>query len=486
MTQLFTNNASAILQSDVASGDTTITLGPGDGADFPQPVSGDATSFAVLTLEDTSGNIEVVKLTDRNGDILTVERAQEGTSPRGFSTGDRIELRLTAETLDGFQQKSEKWLLRGASLEVDGYRIYHLTDESQFKNFTLQYTTLDAFNLPSLWWRAPTGMTGLSYLWSLAGPDGETRTLNFSGAITSGAPFPANNEVALAVPGVLRLDNLNRPFFNSNMYMTFDTQVTDGISYTRLKFEPDDAGDGLVSYKFVTRDENGDAHDILFDARGDIVLKNRIRIQLTNAADYPTADAFTLDHEPNPYQPDGGDWAVYFKNQRTNVARHFEHVFVVRDVSDAESESPTVTEKSLRFKRDGNIDCQVDPVVGNDLARKSYVDDRSAGNRTILYAGTLQTGDAAATLDDSILNYQQVLVVGRVDSDGSMFSTMIDTSTVTMNLGVGPSGNVWNLAYDTAATAGNFGVRFVSNTSIEALGGGAGAKIERVIGVFPK
>src|SRR5690606_32111243 len=43
---------------------------------------------------------EIMRCTARNGDTLTVVRAQEGTSAITFSAGDVVELRLTAGTLE--------------------------------------------------------------------------------------------------------------------------------------------------------------------------------------------------------------------------------------------------------------------------------------------------------------------------------------------------------------------------------------------------
>src|SRR5210317_1867002 len=109
MSQLFTNNASALLISDLLVADTTITLAPGEGDQFPLPDSGDDESFAMLTLEDVGGNIEIVKMPERSGDILTIIRGQESTIPSGFATGSRVEARLTAGSLDNFKQVADQY-----------------------------------------------------------------------------------------------------------------------------------------------------------------------------------------------------------------------------------------------------------------------------------------------------------------------------------------------------------------------------------------
>lgn len=101
MTQLFANNAASELASAVTSGAVSLTLKTGDGAKFPSPAGGD---FFLVTLYQKVGqdeiNHEIVKCTARAGDVLTIERAQEGTTARAFNTDDPVELRLTAGALD--------------------------------------------------------------------------------------------------------------------------------------------------------------------------------------------------------------------------------------------------------------------------------------------------------------------------------------------------------------------------------------------------
>ena len=97
MTQLFANNAASELAGAVTLGDVSLTLKAGDGAKFPTPSGGD---FFLVTLYQKVGqdeiNHEIVKCTARAGDVLTVVRAQEGTTARAFNPDDPVELRLTA------------------------------------------------------------------------------------------------------------------------------------------------------------------------------------------------------------------------------------------------------------------------------------------------------------------------------------------------------------------------------------------------------
>ena len=90
-----TNNANATLAASINSSATSITLTSGQGARFPTLAGGD---HFYATLVDTSNNLEIVKCTARSTDVLTVVRAQESTTARAYNTGDRIEIRLTAQT----------------------------------------------------------------------------------------------------------------------------------------------------------------------------------------------------------------------------------------------------------------------------------------------------------------------------------------------------------------------------------------------------
>lgn len=96
MAVLYTNNASTTLASGITASSTTLSLATGGGTLFPAITAPD---FAHVTLVDSSNNIEIVKVTARSGDVLTVVRAQEGTTARSFATGSKVDLRVTAAGL---------------------------------------------------------------------------------------------------------------------------------------------------------------------------------------------------------------------------------------------------------------------------------------------------------------------------------------------------------------------------------------------------
>ena len=101
MAQLYTNNAYGSLASPITNSSTTIALVSGNGARFPS-ISGGDFFLATLIGLDSNGSEnswEIVKVTARSNDTLTVVRGQEGTTASIWSAGARIELRTTAATM---------------------------------------------------------------------------------------------------------------------------------------------------------------------------------------------------------------------------------------------------------------------------------------------------------------------------------------------------------------------------------------------------
>lgn len=92
----FSNNASTTLFSTVTVGDTQIVVSPGGGSLFPELTDG---NFFMITVVDAQGNLEIMRVTSRNVDTFTVNRAQENTPARAFPEGSVVELRLTAGSI---------------------------------------------------------------------------------------------------------------------------------------------------------------------------------------------------------------------------------------------------------------------------------------------------------------------------------------------------------------------------------------------------
>lgn len=102
MTRLirFANNATSKLASNLSAVGLTMSVTPGDGAKFPALSAG---QFFKATLVKSDGTKEVVKVTARSTDTMTIARANEAVggvqTAYAFSAGDKVELRLTAQGL---------------------------------------------------------------------------------------------------------------------------------------------------------------------------------------------------------------------------------------------------------------------------------------------------------------------------------------------------------------------------------------------------
>lgn len=104
MILLFANNAESAIASPIAATTTSVQLRAGDGALFPTPSVG--AEFFKLTFVDAATGLinEIVNVTQRVGDVLTIVRGQEGTTARAWMAGDTATNMTTAGTQDNFIQ----------------------------------------------------------------------------------------------------------------------------------------------------------------------------------------------------------------------------------------------------------------------------------------------------------------------------------------------------------------------------------------------
>lgn len=103
-----TNNAVSLVPAAVSSTQTTLTVTAGTGAKFPVLGTND---FFYATLSDVSGNFEIVKVTARTDDVMTIQRAQENTLAIPFPANSRFEHRITAATVRAIIDETQDYLL---------------------------------------------------------------------------------------------------------------------------------------------------------------------------------------------------------------------------------------------------------------------------------------------------------------------------------------------------------------------------------------
>ncbi|MEE7045096.1 hypothetical protein Q0S22_03285 [Escherichia coli O93:H19] len=118
LTLLAANNAQSVLAAGINATATSLTVNTGTGNLFPTPVAG--TSFFKLTLVDaaTGTLTEIVHVTARVGDVMTIVRAQEGTTARIWSVNDIVANMLTAGTLQLYAQKDQSLLIANNLSEI--------------------------------------------------------------------------------------------------------------------------------------------------------------------------------------------------------------------------------------------------------------------------------------------------------------------------------------------------------------------------------
>lgn len=141
MTIKFTNNASAQLASSISSGATSISVTTGQGALFPSLSGSD---YFYATLSNSSNVLEIVKVTARTGDVLTVTRGQDGTTANAYSAGDKIELRPTA---GGFNDIVSSVAAVSAAQAADASNITTLQAENRGPAFSAYQSS--AQSIPS-------------------------------------------------------------------------------------------------------------------------------------------------------------------------------------------------------------------------------------------------------------------------------------------------------------------------------------------------
>lgn len=96
MTVLLKNNVASTITSTITASDVGITVASGTGALFPTLTTG---NYFYATLTSTGGTQEVVKVSARVGDTMTIARGQDSTTAQSFASGSRIEMRVNVAAI---------------------------------------------------------------------------------------------------------------------------------------------------------------------------------------------------------------------------------------------------------------------------------------------------------------------------------------------------------------------------------------------------
>jgi hypothetical protein len=96
MGQIFSNNASSFTEGALLVSTTSMTLGSATG--FPQPATGEYYFLTITEVDAGSGretDWEVVKVTARTGNVISIVRGQDDTDARAWAAFSPVQLRLT-------------------------------------------------------------------------------------------------------------------------------------------------------------------------------------------------------------------------------------------------------------------------------------------------------------------------------------------------------------------------------------------------------
>ena len=128
----FSNNASANIIQALTSTATSVSVIKGKGDLFPSLTEGD---YFYATLVGNNG-LEIVKVTNRVKDTMTIVRAQDNTTALSFDTGDLFELRIVAADFnDTFSEVNDK--LEASISEVNNKLEASLEETTSIVNSAL-------------------------------------------------------------------------------------------------------------------------------------------------------------------------------------------------------------------------------------------------------------------------------------------------------------------------------------------------------------
>lgn len=178
--------------SPAASG-TTLVVETGDGVLFPDPATSGAYNVVVYPNgeQPTSTNAEIVRVTARTSDTMTITREQESTSARTIVEGDIVMLGITAKVVGDIQDTAESAVVAGiismyggasapsGYLLCDGSAVSRSTYSDLYTAIGTTYGTGDGsttFNVPNLKGKVPVGYNSADASFDALGETGGTKT----------------------------------------------------------------------------------------------------------------------------------------------------------------------------------------------------------------------------------------------------------------------------------------------------------------------
>jgi hypothetical protein len=179
----FTNFALSQLATSLSTSDTSILVEAGHGARFPALTGSD---FFYVTLESAALVREIVKVTARAGDTLTVVRGQDGTTAVAWPAGAPVALRANAAALDYVMETSRQDAISAAaSAATATTKAGEASTSATAAASSATTATTQATNAATSASTATTQATNASASASAAATSASTATTQASNAATS-------------------------------------------------------------------------------------------------------------------------------------------------------------------------------------------------------------------------------------------------------------------------------------------------------------
>ena len=305
----FTNNAATTLAAGINSSVTSISVT--DGSVFPALTGSD---HFYVTFDDTT-NREIVKVTARSGNTLTVVRGQDNTTAQAFNSGDKAELRVVAALLEDITTEVTSTLsvdtftgdgtttaftLSQAPSSEDNLIVFI---EGAYQNpgdFVLSGTTLTLDEAPVvdrniIVYHVKGAVSGNNLNQDSFTADGNTAAFTLSIA-----PIHENN-TQVFIDGVYQQKN---SYSISGTTLTLDANPSNGATVEVMTFTQTEVNtlpasfvSGLTEVTAVGAD-----HFMIFDATDSALKKSLVSDVLESATSISTsadATAITIDSSEN-------------------------------------------------------------------------------------------------------------------------------------------------------------------------------------------